>query len=318
MSALPEKVKALRERGQRTSKEAREFAMRMLDVVPGLQKFVNDLARIEVIDRAMVIGAQALLALIPLLLIAAAFLPEELTSEITDRFRELTGVRVETTPGVTEYVDTNQVRAQTGIVGILVTFFSAASFSRAIQRTYERTWQLRHIGGVRGLRRCLFWLVGWIVLLQLTGVFAGLFGTLEFLQMLERMALGTLVWWWSARMLLLGRVPWGHLFPGALIIGIATVLYSYGSTLVMPHYVASNAAQFGTLGLVLAVATWLIGVGFIVVVGSVLGQVLVADERLRPHIHGALSPFIPSRFLDPVFGAPVPEPAPPPPDEAAD
>jgi len=278
--------------------------MRMLDVVPGLQRLVNDLVRTEFIDRAMVIGAQALLALIPLLIIAAAFLPTELTSEVTERFRDLTGVRVDNQPGVEEYLSTHQVRAQTGLLGIAVTFFSAASFSRAVQRTYEKTWEVRHVGGVRGLRRCLFWLIGWLVLLQITGVFSAWFGPLGVLQVIERMVLSTLVWWWSARMLLMARVPWGHLLPGAAITGIATVLYAYGANLVMPRYVAANAAQFGALGLVLAVATWLIGVGFVIVISSVAGRVLVVDDRLRPLIHRVLAPVLPDRWVDAVFGEP--------------
>ena len=61
------------------------------------------------------------------------------------------------------------MRAQTGIAGLLITLFSASSFARAIQRMYERVWEQPHVGGVVGLRRCLGWLIGWLVTLQLAG-----------------------------------------------------------------------------------------------------------------------------------------------------
>ncbi len=47
----------------------RAWSLRMLDVVPGLRRLVNDLVRIEVIDRSMVIAAQGLLTLVPLLIV---------------------------------------------------------------------------------------------------------------------------------------------------------------------------------------------------------------------------------------------------------
>ena len=34
---------------------------------------------------------------------------------------------------------------------------------------YERVWEQPHIGGVSGRPRCLLWLIGWLVTLQIIG-----------------------------------------------------------------------------------------------------------------------------------------------------
>jgi membrane protein len=89
-----------------------------------------------------------------------------------------------------------------------------------------------------------------------------------------------LVWWWTTRMLLFGRIGWVRLVPSALLTGSCIVLYSWGSNLVMPAYVAASATQFGGLGLILAITTWLVGAAGILVAAAVVGRVLVEDEDI--------------------------------------
>ena len=76
-----------------------------------------------------------------------------------------------------------------------------------------------------------------------------------------------------------------------MVTGLTLTVYTGGSTLVMPTYVASSAKQFGTLGLVLALATWLVGYAGVMVVSAVLGRVLAEDETV-----GALTSRIARRW----------------------
>ena len=71
------------------------------------------------------------------------------------------------------------------------------------------------------------------------------------------------------------------LAPSALLTGAALVAYVSGSRLVMPAYVTNGAEQFGTLGVVLAVATWLVGFAGVLVICAVLGRVLGEDPLVR-------------------------------------
>ena len=90
--------------------------------------------------------------------------------------------------------------------------------------------------------------------------------------------LGTLVWLWTMRALLFGRVAWRTLFATALLTALLTAAYGSASSAVMPRYVSGNVNQFGSLGLILAVATWLIGFAAVVVVSAVVGRVLAEDS----------------------------------------
>ncbi len=269
-----------------------EFVQWVLGTVPVVRSIITGLVRIELIDRSMAIAAQAMLALVPMLVVLAAFLPDEITALALDRFRELTGLGGAGEQAIEANLDADQVRAQTGMIGLLITLFSATSFARAVQRMYEKVWEKLHIGGMVGIRRSSVWLVGWLLTLQVLSALGFVleqvadFGPLRYAL---QGAGASLMWWWTSRVLLFGRVPWRSLLVGALLTGYSLMLYSWGSGLVMPTYVASSAAAFGTLGLILAITTWLVGFAGLLVVASVVGRAVVEDAEVRRLTHAIAS-----------------------------
>ena len=280
-------LQALRTRVDHLEQRLRELALRMLDIVPGLQRLVTELVRVEVIDRAMVIAAQGLLALVPLLIVMAAFLPHDLAVALTERFQSITGLGPDETQAVQQTLQPDRIRSEFGVLGALITLFSATSFARSIQRMNERTWELPHVGGVKGNRRCFAWLAGWLVMLQMISLLNAVLRGIDqggVLRLVEQCITGSLLWWWSAHTLLLGRMAWRKLLPGAVVTGVVLAVYTTGSKLVMPTYASTSAKQLGALGLVLAATTWLIGVGFVMVVAAVVGRVLAEDERVHQAI----------------------------------
>lgn len=277
---------------------ARALLGRTLDAVPAARRTLQELVRVGLVDRALVVAAQALLALVPLVVVLAAFLPADLTGASVDRFGDVTGVSRATGDLVTGQLEPlrsgSEIRAQTGYVGLVVAVLSASSFARALMRTYEGIWELPPVAGLRGRRRALGWLLGWLVALQLlvlTGwARARIDSRVDSLS--GEAALGSvgvalqvvvagLLWWWTLHVLLSGRVRWGLLVAPAAVTGAAVVAYSAGSALVMPHYASSSAAQYGTFGLVLAVATWLVGIAAVLVAAAVVGRALAEDEPTR-------------------------------------
>lgn len=312
------RVAELRTAFGRAEARARALVYRILDTVPPVRRAVDELVRVEIVDRAMVIGAQALLALVPMLIVLAAFLPHQAIALAVDRFDSVLGITgaghaavkdgVSSTEGV-GVVDVATVRTTTGVIGIVITLFSASSFSRAIQRMYDKVWELPHVGGVRGRRRCLAWLLGWLMVSQSVSavsvaddaVHAPL---LEPVWFFVRAVLTSLIWWWSMRVLLFGRVSWRALAFPAAVSGVALTVYTGGSTLVMPTYVAQSARQFGTLGLVLAVATWLVGFAGVMVVSATLSRVVVEDAMISRFV---------GRWVRRMRRLPENVPAPPPP-----
>lgn len=266
---------------------ARRAAERVLDTVPPVRRAVDDLVRVEVVDRSMVIAAQGLLALVPLVVVLAAFLPEAVTELGVERFASVTGVGPASADLVTDQVsvDVATVRTQTGVVGLVVTVLSASSFARAVLRMYERVFDQPHLSGLRGRRLSLGWLLGFLAGIQLLAL-VGWVGdrtptALEPLWVAVQTALAVLLWWWTLHVLLDGRVGWRALVVPAVVTGIAVRTYSGCSSLVMTRYARASAEQFGTLGLVLAVATWLVGFAAVLVVCAVLGRVASEDPWLR-------------------------------------
>lgn len=245
--------------------------------VPLLQNLIREFLRIEFLDRCMLIAAQALLAMVPMLVVIAAFLPE-LTASALQQVSEVTGVGNEAVRQVTGEVDLDRVRSETGLIGLTITIVSATSFGRAVQRVFERVWEQHHIGGLRGAGRCLFWVVLWLACLgAVNAIVNQLTDPGDLLRPLIQMLGAVAAWWGSGWVLLFGRVRWRVLLPGALLTGIVQVIYGVGSAWLMPAYVESNAEQFGTLGVILSLSTWLIGFAGIVVGGALLGRLLVED-----------------------------------------
>jgi membrane protein len=295
---------ALRERITTTYEARRDRARGLVDQVPILGRLVNDFLRIEFIDRCMLIAAQGLLALIPMLVVLAAFFPK-LTDVGLDQFSSATGLG-NGNELVQSDVSIDNVRAQTGIFGLLITFFSATSFGRAMQRMHERIWEMPHIGGIVGTRRCFVWLVGWLLTLQLVAAVVHVFATdsliLDTMRLGVQMLLAAGVWLVTARLLLFGRVPWRNLVLGALLTGVLATLYSRGSGLVMPVYVDQNAEQFGTLGVILAVSTWLIGFAAVLVASALIGRIVSEDPTVRRLVTGSVAvvrPLLPARWRRP-------------------
>ena len=274
----------MRERLTATYQSRRDQAMDLVDRIPILGRLVNEFIRIELIDRCMLIAAQGLLALIPMLVVIAAFFPH-LSAEAVGSFTDATGLGSGGDSQIQSQVDEDQVRAQTGLIGIAITFFSATSFARAIQRMYEKVWQQHHIGGFSGMRRCFLWLIGWLLTLQLVGALRTFLGAVDgFMGVTVRlgvqMALVSLLWWATSWVLLFGRVAWRRLVLGALLTGVVGVVYTRTSGRLMPAYVDSNADQFGTLGVILAISTWLIGFAGILVAAALVGRVVSEDPTV--------------------------------------
>lgn len=261
-----------------------------LETVPGLRRALDDLIRVEFVDRALVIAAQSLFAMVPLLVVMAAFTPDGMRNTVFQQLGDLMALQDSALGPVRNTVSAEQVRTQTGVVGIVVVFISATSYARALQRLYERTWELPHRGGILGVRRCLVWLIGALAYLQ---ILAFVLASLPALpgapvwRLTGQVVAGTALWWWSARVLLQDRQPWLDLLPGAVLTSVGLAVLTRGSEVFMPPYVAANVDQFGVLGLVFAASTWLLVFGGVLVVAAVLGRVVVVEPRLSQG-YGAL------------------------------
>ncbi|MFE2560147.1 YhjD/YihY/BrkB family envelope integrity protein [Streptomyces sp. NPDC059352] len=236
----------------------------------------------ELMHRAMGFAALSLLTLVPLLIVVAAadlasgqgfarWLIQGLgVSEVSEEEVE----RLFGQPG--------QALQRTTAFGLAALAAFGVTFGSAVQTGYERAWDLptarwhtmwRHVVWLAVLVAALLLFVATPVPEESpasTTVFvavADLVGTFLF-------------FWWSQRFLLCGRIRWRALAPGAALTALGLLGLRIFSQLVFSPLIASNAVTYGQFGTVLVLQSWLVGVGFVVYGGALVGR-LVHESLVR-------------------------------------
>jgi membrane protein len=243
---------------------------------------LDRLVDIQFVDRSIALGSLGFTALVPLLVIASAFLPgtDGLANELIERFH-LHGSTAQLVREV--FAQPDAVRQSISWLG-----GAALSFTRGLQRVYERAWRL-DARGLAGTKSGLIW-IGCIVvwstifasgrdaLLDLTGPVASLTVLL---------AGDAVLWLWSPWILLARRVHWRQLVPTALLTAVAMTAISVGSVIYMPEAIGRSATHYGPIGIAIALVSWLVGVGFALTVCAGIGAVL-GGEWDRPEAETAV------------------------------
>jgi membrane protein len=244
---------------------------------------LDRLVEIQFVDRSIALGSLAFTALVPLLVIAAAFLPgtDGLANELIERFH-LTGSTANLVQEV--FAQPDAVRQSLSWLGALLLIAASLSFTRGLQRVYEHAWRLEARGWA-GSRAGLIW-IGSIVIWATTFSAArdwlldvtGPIGSLAIL-----LAGNAALWLWSPWILLARRVDWQRLVPSALLTAVAMTAFSIGSVIYMPEAITSSADHYGSIGIAIALVSWLVGAGFALTVCAAVGAVLggAVDEPDR-------------------------------------
>ncbi|GAA3369871.1 hypothetical protein GCM10020367_14250 [Streptomyces sannanensis] len=100
------------------------------------------------------------------------------------------------------------------------------------------------------------------------------------LQGLFGFVLAMCFWWGSMRVLLAGDVRWRALFPPALATGVCWVGLGAFSARYFSAAIVANEASYGPIGVVMIILSWLVAVGVVVHLGSVVGCMYL-ERRAR-------------------------------------
>ena len=265
------------------------------------------LLEVEFVDRSVALAAKLFVTFFPLLIVAAAIAPDGIREEILAGVTDRLGVSGAAMDLVRQaFASPDATRAATGLFGVLLAFAFGVSFTTALQRTYLRAWRRPPGGGIRNKGRGALWVGGVLIFVCLLAtvreVIGGSAGTAS-AWVLSSVA-GTLLWWWTARLMLRGEVRWRPLLPTAVITGLGGSVYALGSGLWMPRTVSENFVQFGAFGIALSFVTFFTGSAFVIVIGAVIGPVLAeAADPVGVWLRGgAGSP------LEPTAARPLPGP----------
>ncbi|MFD8209408.1 YhjD/YihY/BrkB family envelope integrity protein [Streptomyces sp. NPDC059695] len=259
---------------------------------PVLTELTARLVSGNLLDSATRLAAQAFLAAVPLLFALAAFAPSAVRDQMLESLRTvfgLTGSSDEQLQQVLKGNGDQAVRETSGAVGALVALVSATSFSRAMSRVCERAWRLPKAGTRIAAWRWTVWLLALVLVVLLQAPVRDGFGAGAWLGLPLYFLVSTGVWLWTQHLLLAKRIRWLPLLPGALLAGAATTVLSVTAGLYMPGALNRALAEYGSLGLVLTLLSWLIvlcaALTFAVTIGAVLAQEPPLDRYLGTDRH---------------------------------
>ena len=226
---------------------------------------------LELLHRAMGFATLALVTLAPLLIVVAAADPlghGGFALWLVDGM-DLSGRSAHALTSV--FGPPKRVVSTTSAWSVALLALFGLSFASSVQSGYERIWK-PYAGPWHRLWQQVVWLLVLMVYVY-TQV-----QTRNVLQGPPRiplsLAVGVLFFWWSPRFLLHRQVRWLHLLPGALATMADLVGLRWFSYVVFTPLLVTNAISYGPVGAILVVESWLVGVGFVVYGGALLGRLL--------------------------------------------
>ncbi|MET9435542.1 YhjD/YihY/BrkB family envelope integrity protein [Streptomyces sp. NPDC006551] len=226
---------------------------------------------LELWQRSLGFAALGFLTLVPLLIVVSAADPAS-GRGFAQWLGDGLGVSVAAREDIERlFVLPGQTLRTTTAFGLAVLAVFGLSFGATVQSGYEKAWDLPPARWWARWRHVV-WLAVLIGVLFLSAI-TPLWGASPIRGMITVLS-GALFFWWSQRMLLGGRVPWGALLPGAVTTMAGLLGLRVFSRLVFSPLIASSAVAYGPIGTVLVIQSWLVGVGVVVFGGALAGRML--------------------------------------------
>jgi membrane protein len=227
---------------------------------------------LDFMNSSMQFSALALLCLFPFLTIVAA----EGGGDVRPALIRRLGLDRQAAQDLDSLMSAGTHAAATlNVVGVVLVVLGAIGVASTLQSWYQKVYaQPARTRRTRQLAAQLLWLVGLVVYLALqdllyravapagtrAAVYAGFF------------AIAAVFYWWTQHVLLLGRVRWRQLIPGALGTGVCVTGLTVFSTYVFSGQIVSSYHDYGSIGVVTVLLSYLIGFGVCLHIGAVVGQ----------------------------------------------
>jgi uncharacterized BrkB/YihY/UPF0761 family membrane protein len=247
-------------------------------------RVVNRFQKVAGFDRSIALASSALTATIPLAIIASAISTKLGGKGTADRIIErydLTGGGAEAVKDI--FSPASGTSTSLGLIGFLFLLVAVLSFTRAVQRLFEQTWELTPLS-VRNTFNGLLWIAGLTAYLALSGVLHAAFGRsrLELTATLLDVPVSAVFLVWSGWVLSAKRIGREALTPFAVIGSVALAVYSVGAVVYIPHLFSTYSTRYGVIGAVFAMISALFCVMVVVVASAAAGREIRDElDRIR-------------------------------------
>jgi uncharacterized BrkB/YihY/UPF0761 family membrane protein len=245
-------------------------------------RVVNRFQKVAGFDRSIALASSALTATIPLAIITSAVASQLGGKSTADRIIErydLSGGGAEAVKDV--FSPASGTSTSVGIIGFLFLVVAVLSFTRAMQRLFEQTWELTPLS-VRNTFNGLLWIAGLTAYLGLSGFLQAALGRsrLELTATLLDIPLAAVFLGWSGWVLSAKRIARDALIPFAVVGSVVLAVYSVGAVVYVPHLFSTYSTRYGVIGAVFAMISALFCV-MVAVVGSAAAGREIHDELDR-------------------------------------
>jgi membrane protein len=244
-------------------------------------RVVNRFQKIVGFDRAVALASSALTAIIPLAIITSSIASSLGGKDTADRIIDRYGLEGGGAEAVKDIFSSPSTNTSLGLVGFVFFLVALLSFTRAVQRLFEQTWELKPLS-VRNSLNGLLWIGGLTLYMGLAGLLHGWLGRseLDLTPTLIVAPLSFLFLIWSGRMLSAKRLERRRLVPFGVVGAALLAVYSLGAAVYVPHLFDTYATRYGVIGAVFAMISALFCMMVVVVGSAALGRE-VDDELVR-------------------------------------
>jgi uncharacterized BrkB/YihY/UPF0761 family membrane protein len=245
-------------------------------------RVINRFQKVAGFDRAIALASSGLTATIPLVIAIGTVVSNVWDQDVADwivKRYELTGAGARAVQDAFTPSDEISVSAAGGLLALL----AALSFTRALQRVFEQTWELPPLS-VRNTLNGLRWTLAFAVYALINAAIHALLGQKgpDVAATVLAAPVTAAFLLWSAYTLSAKRISRRGLIPFAVIGAAALAIYGLGAAIYVPRQFTSYADHYGVLGAVLAMISTLFCIMFVVVAAATLGREVHDElERIR-------------------------------------
>jgi membrane protein len=237
------------------------------------------LSALDFISQALILAGTMVMWLIPSLIV----LDRIRGRSTVDRVSQRLGLNAEASERIAGIFSSKSGSSAITVSAVVVVTLGLLGAAGAVQRLYELVFELED-RGFRDLWRRIVWPVATVVgvgasrLLDhdLRGLEAGavLAGAATF-------AFVSVYFWWTMHFLLGGRLGWGELVSPAVVTALCWIGLGVFSSFYFSESIIQNDTQYGPIGDVFVLMTWLLAVGVVLILGPVVGVAWSNARRRR-------------------------------------
>jgi len=247
-------------------------------------RVLNRFQKVAGFDRSIALASSALTAAIALAVIISAVATDLGGKSTADRIihrYDLTGGGAEAVRDV--FAPPTGASTSLGILGFFFLMVAVLSFTRAVQRLFEQTWELKPLS-VRNTFNGLVWIAGLTVYTVLNSLIHTTLGrsSLDLTAALLAMPLSAVFLLWSGWVLSAKRITLRDLVPFAIVSSALLAAYSVGAQVYLPHLFSTYATRYGVIGAVFAMISGLFCIMVVLVVSAAAGREIHDElDRIR-------------------------------------